>query len=90
MTLWRARNKVSRTSTPHLLFPVSSHPRERRDEGIFRFVRYVSAAAPGSRWDVAAEFDCVFVEGGDDEDDGGEEDEAEEAEERAEERSEGS
>lgn len=27
-----------------------------RDEGVMRFVKFVSAAAPGSRWDVAAEF----------------------------------
>ena len=26
-----------------------------RDTGILRFVKYVSAAAPGSRWDIAAE-----------------------------------
>ena len=27
-----------------------------RDQGVMHFVKYVSAAAPGSRWDVAAEF----------------------------------
>jgi prolyl 3-hydroxylase /prolyl 3,4-dihydroxylase len=27
-----------------------------RDEGVMRFVKYVSAFAPGSRWDVASEF----------------------------------
>ena len=27
-----------------------------RDAGLMRFVKYVSAAAPGSRWDIAAEF----------------------------------
>jgi len=27
-----------------------------RDEGLMRFVKYVSAAAPGSRWDLAMEF----------------------------------
>jgi Rps23 Pro-64 3,4-dihydroxylase Tpa1-like proline 4-hydroxylase len=27
-----------------------------RDEGLMRFVKYVSAAAPGSRWDVAMEY----------------------------------
>ena len=26
-----------------------------RDTGTLRFVKYVSAAAPGSRWDIAAE-----------------------------------
>ena len=25
-----------------------------RDEGLMKFVKYLSAAAPGSRWDVAA------------------------------------
>ncbi len=25
-----------------------------RDEGLMRFVKYVSSAAPGSRWDVSA------------------------------------
>ena len=27
-----------------------------RDEGLMRFVKYVSASAPSSRWDVAMEF----------------------------------
>lgn len=27
-----------------------------RDEGLMRFIKYVSASAPGSRWDIAAEF----------------------------------
>ena len=27
-----------------------------RDEGVMRFVKFVSASAPSSRWDVAAEF----------------------------------
>src|SRR6267154_220764 len=27
-----------------------------RDEGVMRFVKYVSAAAAGSRWDVCGEF----------------------------------
>ena len=30
-----------------------------RDEGIFRFVRYVSASAPSSRWDVSAEYAII-------------------------------
>jgi Rps23 Pro-64 3,4-dihydroxylase Tpa1-like proline 4-hydroxylase len=42
-----------------------------RDEGLMRFVKYVSAAAPGSRWDVAA----VLLP----EDDGESEEEEEEA-----------
>ncbi|KAI9268010.1 Oxoglutarate and iron-dependent oxygenase degradation C-term-domain-containing protein [Phascolomyces articulosus] len=28
-----------------------------RDEGVMRFIKYVSARAPGSRWDVAFEYD---------------------------------
>src|SRR5487761_1619412 len=28
-----------------------------RDEGVMRFVKYVSAAAEGSRWDVCGEFE---------------------------------
>jgi hypothetical protein len=27
-----------------------------RDKGLMRFVKYVSAEAPGSRWDVAMEY----------------------------------
>ena len=27
-----------------------------RDEGLMRFVKYVSGRAPGSRWDVAMEY----------------------------------
>ena len=27
-----------------------------RDAGVMRFVKYVSAGAPGSRWDISAEF----------------------------------
>lgn len=38
-----------------------------RDEGVMRFVKYVSAAAQGSRWDVAGEFEIGMVqEEGDD------------------------
>jgi hypothetical protein len=39
-----------------------------RDERVMRFVKYVSAAAPGSRWDVCAEFEIGMVLN-DDEDD---------------------
>lgn len=46
-----------------------------RDEGVLRFVKYVSAAAPGSRWDVCCEFEVGMVEGG--EDDSEEEEEEE-------------
>ena len=27
-----------------------------RDQGVMRFVKYVSASAPGSRWDITAEY----------------------------------
>ncbi|KAG1892079.1 nuclear protein [Suillus subluteus] len=33
-----------------------------RDEGVMRFVKYVSAAAPGSRWDLCAEFNVGMVQ----------------------------
>jgi hypothetical protein len=33
-----------------------------RDEGVMRFVKYVSAAAEGSRWDVCGEFDIGMIE----------------------------
>lgn len=33
-----------------------------RDEGVMRFVKYVSAAAEGSRWDVCGEFEVGMVE----------------------------
>jgi hypothetical protein len=32
-----------------------------RDERVMRFVKYVSAAAPGSRWDVCAEYEVGQV-----------------------------
>lgn len=38
-----------------------------RDERVMRFVKYVSAAAEGSRWDVCGEFEVGMV--ADDEDD---------------------
>lgn len=38
-----------------------------RDEGVMRFVKYVSAAAAGSRWDLCAEFNVGMVQ--DDEED---------------------
>ena len=34
-----------------------------RDTGVMRFVKYVNAQAPGSRWDVAAEYSVVPLEG---------------------------
>ncbi|KAL7537582.1 LOW QUALITY PROTEIN: hypothetical protein ACHAWF_006988 [Thalassiosira exigua] len=36
-----------------------------RDPGTMRFVKYVGAGAPGSRWDVALEYDVNDVEDGD-------------------------
>jgi len=33
-----------------------------RDEGVMRFVKYVSAAAEGSRWDVCGEYEIGAVE----------------------------
>lgn len=33
-----------------------------RDEGVMRFVKYVSAAAQGSRWDVCGEYEVGMVE----------------------------
>ncbi|TFY72969.1 hypothetical protein EVG20_g8 [Dentipellis fragilis] len=37
-----------------------------RDEGVMHFVKYVSAAAQGSRWDVCGEFEVGLVEEDDD------------------------
>ncbi|TCD70803.1 hypothetical protein EIP91_001493 [Steccherinum ochraceum] len=33
-----------------------------RDQGVMRFVKYVSAAADGSRWDICGEYECGAVE----------------------------
>lgn len=33
-----------------------------RDEGVMRFVKYVSASAPGSRWDVCGEYEVYTAE----------------------------
>ena len=39
-----------------------------RDEKVMRFVKYVSASAPGSRWDVCGEYGVGMIqEDGDDE-----------------------
>jgi prolyl 3-hydroxylase /prolyl 3,4-dihydroxylase len=35
-----------------------------RDEQVMRFVKYVSAAAPGSRWDICGEYEVGMVEEG--------------------------
>lgn len=37
-----------------------------RDEGVMRFVKYVSASAPGSRWDVSGEYSVGMIEEDDD------------------------
>ena len=47
-----------------------------RDEGLMRFVKYVSHLAPSSRWDVAAQYTVEAVEDSDDES-GGEDDDDE-------------
>jgi prolyl 3-hydroxylase /prolyl 3,4-dihydroxylase len=33
-----------------------------RDEGVMRFVKYVSTAAEGSRWDVCGEYEVGMIE----------------------------
>ena len=49
-----------------------------RDEGLMRFVKYVSHLAPSSRWDVAMQYTVEGIDDSDDEEDededGGEED----------------
>lgn len=35
-----------------------------RDERVMRFVKYLSAAAPGSRWDICGEYEVGMVEEG--------------------------
>ena len=47
-----------------------------RDLEVMKFVKYVSAAAPGSRWDVTAEYAVII---GEDENDEVEEDNDDEA-----------
>lgn len=51
-----------------------------RDEGIMKFIKYVSANAPGSRWDISTEF-AIVPSNDDDEDDDEEEDEDDDEEE---------
>ncbi|KLO10137.1 hypothetical protein SCHPADRAFT_530836 [Schizopora paradoxa] len=41
-----------------------------RDPGVLRFVKYVTASAPGSRWDVCGEYEIGMIES-DDEDEAG-------------------
>jgi hypothetical protein len=40
-----------------------------RDERVMRFVKYVSASAEGSRWDVCGEYEVGMMEEDDDGDD---------------------
>jgi len=40
-----------------------------RDQGVLRFVSYMSAAAQGSRWDVNAQYEVGMFTEGDSEDD---------------------
>ena len=40
-----------------------------RDERVMRFVKYVSAAAEGSRWDVCGEYEVGVVQEAEEEDD---------------------
>ena len=48
-----------------------------------RFVKYVSASAPGSRWDVTVEYEIVQPEGDEDNEEDGDEDGAEDEDEDA-------
>ena len=50
-----------------------------RDPGTMRFIKYVSAAAPSARWDIAMEY-SVPPDEDDDDDDGGDKDEEDEEE----------
>lgn len=36
-----------------------------RDEGVMKFVKYVSAAAPGSRWDIFGEWEVGMIQADD-------------------------
>jgi prolyl 3-hydroxylase /prolyl 3,4-dihydroxylase len=40
-----------------------------RDEGVMRFIKYVSARAPGSRWDISLEYDLPEDQDAEDDDD---------------------
>ncbi|KAK3077738.1 hypothetical protein LTS18_009449 [Coniosporium uncinatum] len=48
-----------------------------RDKGVLKFVKYVSQAAKGDRWDVVGEFGVSGEDDGDDEEEGGEEQDGE-------------
>lgn len=58
-TPWR-RASASRAHV-HLTFVSPPHA-PVDNVGIMRFVKYVSASAPGSRWDVAVEYEIVQPE----------------------------
>jgi Rps23 Pro-64 3,4-dihydroxylase Tpa1-like proline 4-hydroxylase len=49
-----------------------------RDEGIMKFIKYVSANAPGSRWDVTAEYSIIKEDDDDDEEDESDDDDEDE------------
>lgn len=51
-------NEAENSDEPLLIIPpaFSSLHITLRDAGLLRFVKYVSASAPSSRWDVCAEF----------------------------------
>ena len=55
-----------------------------RDEGLMRFVKYVSHLAPSSRWDVAMQYTVEGIEDSDDEGDDDEGDDEEDGEEELE------
>ena len=46
-----------------------------RDQGVLKFVRYMSATAQGSRWDVSAQYEVGMFEEGDSEEDDEDDDE---------------
>jgi hypothetical protein len=53
-----------------------------RDKGLMRFVKYVNATAPGSRWDVTTEYAVVQDADSDTDDDDSEDEETEEGDEQ--------
>ena len=56
-----------------------------RDEGVMKFIKYVSANAPGSRWDIAVEYEITPPEGEEDSSEGSDDSEEEDSEEGSEE-----
>jgi len=42
-----------------------------RDQGVLRFVSYMSSVAQGSRWDVSAQYEVGMFEEGDSEEEDG-------------------